>query len=129
MNRDVNYIEECSLGEKKNMKLNPDILKRVHDGILVHIAPLNQKNYQTALILHYDAEGVWLRTLFGILPGQAITIGMPALNSRSGSQEIEAMLRVQIIWCKWVQTDKGIYFVSRANYDNQYVGGYAVQTC
>ncbi|RPI73847.1 MAG: hypothetical protein EHM45_20145 [Desulfobacteraceae bacterium] len=110
------------------MKLNPDILKRVHDGILVHIAPSNQKNFQTALIVHYDEEGLWLRTLFGILPGQALTIGMSALNNRSGSQEIEAMLRVQIVWCKWVQTDKGAYFITRANYDNQYVEGYAVLT-
>ena len=66
---------------------------------------------------------------FDILPGQSIAIGMAALCNRRGRQEVEALLRVHIIWCKWVQTEKGAYFVSRANYDEQYVEGNEVQTC
>jgi hypothetical protein len=58
---------------------------------------------------------------FGILSGQSIAIGMAALNNRSGRQEVEALLKVHIIWCKWAQTEKGAYFVSRANHDEQYI--------
>lgn len=111
------------------MKLNPKILKQNRDGIWVFIASPNQKHYQTALILHYEEKGLWFRTLFGLLPGQTVTIGMSARNGRNGSREIETLVRTQIIWCKMVQTDKGAYFVSRAEYDLHYLEGHQVVMC